>query len=430
MDFEFLETSLLLTATSYKKNYFQHTSQLTCNNKNNIKRTMFTFKKILDKSPKLYGIFNQKSNFSTYVNNFSTNLQENQFEIALALTKYFHVQFSPTPTEIISKLDNIKNALVIYKIFAYAKNTANPFIAKKFFQITFKKESLIFSKNTVIEAANKLTANSNQYTIQAQHPQEKTSTSGVYEVHTGTLFANQQKKVHVILYKSENPNHVTQETQKKSVSMTGQKNCDVEITFKTKLGQKFNSLFDILIGKNKHYKGNLIQTNINNILFIKDHLDELVDNLDTLADNKQDYTKDKLFINIKQKIDSIFQNNDTPQNKTLLIQEQLVDLISVLRKYNYNSYNPNFLVFFEEQTIENKNIENTAKLIQKILPESISFHSSNEIIEQAMKKALPIFIENYHIEWKLLSPADREHCLSLAKKLTPELYIEIMTKIS
>jgi hypothetical protein len=393
-------------------------------------RTMFTFKKLINKGPKLLSHFNQKTNFSTQIPHTANNIEETRLDLALAMTKYFETIFSPTPNEVLLKLENIKNGLFMYKMMTFAKTVPNPFLAKKFFQISYEKNLLIFPKKTVVEFARMSSKNPISNVLQLEYPQEKTSTSGVYEVHTGDLFSSQSSNVHIITFKTENPNNVNPDTQRKSLSMTGQKNCDLEVTFKTKMGTMFNSLLDILIGKNSHHKGNLIQTNINNnLLKIQANLDNVWEELDYIANNTQFSPSDKKIVgSIKKQIDSIYYcNSITVQNKTLLIQEQLVEIIPVVRKYD-NKYNPNFLVFFEEQNKENENLPDIARRIQNIFPESITMHSPNEVMEETFKKAIPIFIEHYHIDWKLLSPGDREHCLILIKKFTPELYLEIINK--
>lgn len=392
-------------------------------------RTMFTLKKFFDKGPKLLPHFNQKTNFSTQISHTAHNVEEARLDLALAITKYFQAIFSPTPIETVLKLENVKNGLIMYKIMTYAKTVPNPFLAKKFFQISYEKNLLIFPKKTVVEFVHMSSKNPISKDLKLEYPQEKTSTSGVYEIHTGELFASQSSNVHVITFKTENPNNVNPDAQKKSLLMTGQKNCDLEVTFKTKMGTKFDSLLDILIGKNKHYKGNLIQTNINDIHKIETNLDTVSNELIFIANNTTFSDNDKkTFDSIKKQIESIYSsNNITPQNKTLLIQEQLVELIPIVRKHS-NNYNPHFLVFFEERNKANENVTDIAKRIQNIFPESITSHSSNDVMEDTFKKAIPIFIKHYHIDWKLLSPGDREHCLSLIKKITPELYIEIINK--
>lgn len=410
-------------------------------------RTMFSFKNATKKIkdtilPMLKKTFSTQPTeleiikSPSFKKNFAYSQEKHAYLNGKLLCDIWHVTLIEKYSSFWKSLENLKNSKAVFfrEKFYHLANINNNFVLQQ--KITFIiGDKLTLSKIDLLKIIEKLDAFHTFQKINAENnpfymveSDNINSTKAFYEFWATHCFAKNQPGVHSIMFKSEHPSSRTSDQQKLSQKMTGQKNSDVEITFKGKFTSKIKSLMDVKLGQKFHFKGNLIFTSLHDINRCYETIQSLKDDLNAVLKNKsiEISANDKLIldealVNI-EKIEKT--TNITPQNKIVLIQQQIIQIIETARNYN-PFFNPNLISFIPE----NENSKNNYELIEKIaqIPETamLSHSSSDVLIKTALQKSLAIYLNHHKHCLEIMSPSHREHCLSIIRRFIPDyVYIE------
>lgn len=297
---------------------------------------------------------------------------------------------------------------------------------KKVMNVIIPKE---FTKTQKMEAFNYFVK---WYHIEALkyhiNVDEKTNFTVLYEIYCSLKFGKDQPSVHSITFLAENSTRSVDQ-QKASLLQTKQKNCDLSVTYESNdsSNTKVISLLDILIGRNKEIKGNLVFTKTRDITAINDQKKHMLFELNKYKDNNTLSKLDKDLIQQKiMLIENLEKSNMTPAAQTIVLQEYVISLIPLIRKIIPN-YNPNMIVFMPENESPSLSTLGLEEKLKSHIPYDFSINTPNAVTEQIIRKTLPMYLEYKKPDLSVMSPTERNFCLEVIKKYAPDYYATLYT---
>ena len=347
----------------------------------------------------------------------------NNKELTISLINMYEALFTPIPDKILLTLQEKQYRITLYKTFLYLKSDPyhNIMLHKKVTNVLLDKD---YTKTQKIEAFNYFMKWYKGEALKYNIPvDENTNFTVLYEMYTAVTFGDKQPSVHSITILAEN---VTRniEAQQASMLLTKQKNCDLSVVYGTN-NNKVSSLLDIKIGNPRTYKGNLIFTKPYDTSAMNNQKNHMLSELDTYSKNHSLKEEDQQLIKNKIiLIKELANSGMTLQAQTLVMQEEVISLISTIRKVVPN-YNPNMIAFIPENPKTTVNVELLATKLQSYVPYDFSIATSNNQTESIIRKTLPIYLDYKKPDLSVMAPKERELCISILKKFAPEYLIKL-----
>lgn len=389
------------------------------------------FNKFLPKSLASNNVTKAVCNVSKPINNDFSAHSPSDMQVALSVVSIYESIFNKIPLSVISNIDNIKNHILMYKTFTFMKTdpSLNVLLHKKFISSLIPKPFIVMKKLEALEFMKKVSINypNLKYNL---YIDENTSYVVIYEMFSAFEFGLQQSSVQSITFLPENASRslISQEESKR---LTKQTNCDLEVTYKSPNEKPTRTLLDILIGRNKEYKGNLSFRDPKDIANLEEHKNHYIAELNRLLSNFDDKSSNEYIVTFQkiEKITEIWNSNMTAAARILNIQEEIISFLPFWRQYNASA-NPNMIVFMPQNSVSEDQY-NMAKEIQSFVEPLVPFHNGipSTTIEKVISATLTIYLNKKNIDITTMPEQQRLLCLGIMKKYAPTKYIEIFESI-
>lgn len=388
-----------------------------------MKNFLSLFKKPLPKVPTTLGPVSV-SKMTTMVNHHE-QFEEN----ALTLITFYDAIFSNTvvPNNLMHMFkEALKISLIQKSIFCMQQGPQFDVMKqKKLFTASIKfvygKNAMSFDKKEALALMQNAYPQmlSEKYLLESD---DKASYSVIYEIFAGYSFGRQQASVHKVTFLAENqPRSIKH--QEESYRFTKQPNCDLEVVYKSPEGNPFiKTYLDILIGRNKEYKGNLVVTSCNDVGAMKDQYQHYLYVLDILDQQKVSNRQKKALLAVTKDIRTIWDSDMTKPAKIISLQEKMMAFIPTAREINPN-FNPNMIVFSPQRTPE-------LSMLKKILVKDIAIilqsegpietNSPDIHVHKVIKATLPAYTESEKPNLALMSPTNRKLAFDFYKAYYPD----------
>jgi hypothetical protein len=351
--------------------------------------------------------------------NFTSILQP-KTDFTVSLITLFDSIFMPIPTNIVTTFKDKKQALTLYKTFVYLKSDPhhNIMMHKKVMNVLIPVQ---WTKTLKLKAFNFFVewykTEALKYNVKVD---ENTNFTVLYEIYCAVTFGTQQPSVHSVTFLNEGDAR-SPEGERASLLHTKQKRCDLLVTYNTE-GKKTYSLLDILIGRNKEYKGNLVFTKSYDVSAIQEQQKHMLLELQKQKDNSNLSQDDKNLIKEKiMLIEKLSVSNMTPAAQTIIIQEHMISVIPIIRKIN-SGFNPNMIVFIPENPNASPDTLILAEKIQSFVPYPLGVATPNTEVDLMLSKTLSLYLKYKKPDLNVMSPTERNYCLEIIKKYAPEYY--------